>query len=970
MRPKQTCCIIHLLLLLVFPSCLFPLKGQENKNLKPALNQLLSKFGQQYASPRTIQVDSIVQEKRTLILYANEALEDIPFRLKNVSEMYTQLDSLCPGYARIILQTRGTAIEDLIPAYEKKGRPDKKKRYPIKETRSPLTHSLSHPYTIKRGLQNRHIALWQSHGMYYAQTPRRWEWQRARMFGTVEDLYPQSLVLPFLIPMLENAGANVLIPRERDTRQTEIIIDNDQSSENALYKEASGENAWTTAPTPGFANRKAIYTDGENPFRQGTFRQATTLKKGTESRIEWTPSIPETGEYAVYVSYHSLPNSAEQVFYTIRHAGGETTVAVNQTMGGGTWIYLGSFRFMEGMGEEGKVILTNRGDKAGKIVTADAVKIGGGMGNIARAPKESLFPVQPETSGYPRFTEAARYWLQWAGMPDSVYSETRFENDYRDDIFARGKWVNYLKGTGNIPIDMAFGFHTDAGSTPDDSIIGTLGIYMSKSDEGKYTNGQSREVARDLTDQIQSQIVSDIRQAYDPRWTRRGMWNQSYIEARLPDVPTMLLELLSHQNFADMRHGLDPAFRFLVSRAIYKGMLRHICFQNGQKAVIQPLPPRRLYTEFTGKNQVRIGWQATPDTLEPSARPTAYVVYTRRGDGGFDNGILVRGEEAVMPITPGTIYGYKVAAVNEGGISFPSEILSVYRPVGEEKGTVLIVNGFDRVRAPASFDNRADSTAGFRYTDDRGVPYLRDIAFIGDQYEFRRSAPWVTNDRNGFGDSYNHHAGEVIAGNSFDYPYIHGEAIARAGFAFVSCSRKSVEEGPVRMGDYPVVDWIAGKQRGPLFTSAVRDSIQAYLDRKGNLLMTGTYPLSDSRRSPEEQAFVTTAFKGKLASDHASREGRVSSCASPHPYFQGDYAFRMEPNTQSYSIESVDGLLPADPQAYTILRYAENNIGAGLVYEGAYRTCLLGFPLEALTTARERERLMAAILRFFQPEIH
>ena len=56
-----------------------------------------------------------------------------------------------------------------------------------------------------------------------AQTAHRWEWQRARMFGTVEDLFTQSFVLPYLTPMLENAGATILIPRERDTQIHEII---------------------------------------------------------------------------------------------------------------------------------------------------------------------------------------------------------------------------------------------------------------------------------------------------------------------------------------------------------------------------------------------------------------------------------------------------------------------------------------------------------------------------------------------------------------------------------------------------------------------------------------------------------------------------------------------------------------------------------------------------------------------------
>ena len=80
----------------------------------------------------------------------------------------------------------------------------------------------------------------------------------------------------------------------------------------------------------------------------------------------------------------------------------------------------------------------------------------GGMGNIARSPLESPYPIEAETSGYPRFTEAARYWLQWAGIPDSIYSKSAFRNDYQDDIYARPRWVNYLKEQTHIPIDMAF----------------------------------------------------------------------------------------------------------------------------------------------------------------------------------------------------------------------------------------------------------------------------------------------------------------------------------------------------------------------------------------------------------------------------------------------------------------------------------------------------------------------------------
>lgn len=944
----------------------FPAEGQDSESLKKQLDQKLNSFARQYVSSRTIKIDSILIQKKKVTLFANEALEDIPFREYNVSELYASIAPLFPNASKIVILTRDTDIESLIPEYDRKGRPNKKRLYSIKESKYPLTRSLSTPHEIKNGLQNRHIALWQSHGLYYAQTAHRWEWQRARMFGTVEDLFTQSFVLPYLTPMLENAGATILIPRERDTQIHEIIIDNDRSTPGSEYKELDGEKAWSDGEKAGFGHIQATYTNGENPFTQGTYRQTVTQRKGKESLIEWIPEIPESGNYAVYASYQSFPNSTEQALYTIHHAGGETTIAVNQTMGGGTWIYLGNFKFTAHEQAHERIVLTNQSNKSGKIITADAIKIGGGMGNIARSPLESPYPIEAETSGYPRFTEAARYWLQWAGIPDSIYSKSAFRNDYQDDIYARPQWVNYLKEQTHIPIDMAFAFHSDAGTTPDDSIIGTLGIYMSKSNDGIYTNRKSREIARDLTDMIQTQILSDVRKVYNPQWSRRGMWNQSYIEARIPDVPTMLLELLSHQNFADMRYGLDPRFRFLICRAIYKGMLRYICFQNKQEPIVQPLPPDRLYTELVETNKVRIGWKAVQDTLEESASPTAYILYSRKDSGGFDNGTLVKGEEIILPIETGIIHSYKVAAVNKGGISFPSEIVSVYRsPKGEKDKTVLIVNGFDRISGPASFESTADSLAGFLYAVDRGVPYLNDIAFIGDQFEFRRSATWNSNDNNGHGDSYNNYAGQVIAGNTFDYPFIHGQAMAETGYSFVSCSHKSLAEGVVKPDTYPIIDLILGKQRQPVITPVLQDTLRSYLAQGGNLLVSGTNLFSDSWGNAQDRTFVEEVLKGKLASRNASKEGIVNSCASPYGYINGRYTFRTRPNPICYSIESVDGVLPADKLAHTILRYPENNIGAGIVYERKYRTCSLGFPFEALQTPSERNRLMESILRFF-----
>ncbi|MFA5441285.1 MAG: hypothetical protein WC257_07460, partial [Bacteroidales bacterium] len=135
---------------------------------------------------------------------------------------------------------------------------------------TPLVTRENRPYNITHGLQNRHIALWHSHGLYYEQKLARWEWQRARLFQTVEDLYTMSYVLPFLTPMLENAGAIVMLPRERDTQINEVVVDNDDAESG--YSEQGGTYLWRTdeKDNRGFANKKEIYTCYDNPFRMGT----------------------------------------------------------------------------------------------------------------------------------------------------------------------------------------------------------------------------------------------------------------------------------------------------------------------------------------------------------------------------------------------------------------------------------------------------------------------------------------------------------------------------------------------------------------------------------------------------------------------------------------------------------------------------------------------------------------------------
>lgn len=944
----------------------------------------------------------INKKAKTITVKINETYSYLPINAELVaslkSKIQNTLDAKYDDY-KIAVIVGGDNINSLIPSAIKSQNITSKSHFI-----TPLD-TLSQ---FAKGLDGNIIAMWQSHGWYFEPKLNRWEWQRARIFQTVEDLYTQSYVIPFLIPMLENAGAYVMSPRERDINTTEVIVDNDADIAQAGYVEYNGANKWAKGDYSGFAYKRKEYQNNQNPFQEGTYREVKTTEKANKtSTAKWNADIPQSGEYAIYISYKSLPKSATDAIYTVNYVAESKKYKVNQTMGGGTWIYLGHFKLNEGVSKLPVVELSNFSHDNNAVVTADAVKIGGGYGNIARIVKGTSPNVkssekgnkqkieipdidyQYQTSSYPRFTEGARYWLQWAGVPDSIYSPSENINDYTDDYKCRGSWVNYLAGGSNvlpkrkglnIPVDLAFAFHTDAGTTLNDSIIGTLGIYYSDK-QSKYANGTPRIESRKLTDLIMTNIVSDIRKQYEPNWMRRGMWDKSYYEARVPEVPTMLLELLSHQNFADMKYGLDPNFRFTVSRAIYKGMLQFISERDGRDYMIQPLPVSNFAIKPMGNNRYALSWKETIDTLSNNATPSKYIVYERIADGEFKELGVTTATQYNVLVNDYDIHSYRIVAMNDGGKSFPSEVLAL-GIADKSRGEVLVVNGFTRVSAPDWFD--AGEIAGFYDTRDHGVPYGKDISYIGSQFEFRRNIPWMDDDAAGFGASRANYEQEVIAGNTFDYPYIHGDAIMKAGFSFVSTSADAVMNGDVIMADYRIADLILGKQKETIngrgaypnrykaFPEKLQTEITNFCNNGGRIFVSGSFVATDiwdkKDVNKNDIKFAENILGYKWRVGQASVTGEAYSVPTIYKEFKNtEYKFYNELNGDVYVVESPDSLYPADDMSgSTFMRYKENNLIAGIVTaKNKYKTCVIGFPFETIKNTNSRSILMAQILNFF-----
>ncbi len=967
--------------------CLFiatGLSAQSVTSIKRKLNTFFKAYeNPAYTSKEKAKVDKfyIRKSKREVEVAVTEPFLGQPFTNEVVSRIHQDIRPYLPAAYRkwnVVVSVNGYPIEQLVPA-SMLPTPDARRYWGNTEYKgNAWTFPVSRPFAISQGLQDRHLAVWASHGRYYDFRKEHWRWQRPVLFGTCEDILTPSIVTPFLIPMLENAGAVVFSPRERDTQVNEVIVDNDRPQVGGAYREDSGQKKWTDAGM-GFAHRREFYRDMQNPFNEGTARKVSAqVEPDMTSSITWTPNIPESGEYAVYVSYKTLPTSVPDAVYTIRHQGVSTAVRVNQRMGGGTWVYLGTFAFDKGQSLDGSVNLSNRSDHRGHI-TADAVRFGGGMGNIERG---DPFDEYQATSGLPRYLEGARYYMQWAGMPYRIYSTKESENDYADDINARSYGVNHVaRGsvympcdtlTGlNVPLELSVGLHTDAGLRDNMDIIGTLGVYTTQFTENRLATGVSRLASRDFADAMLAQIHKDL-SFHLGKWTRRSLYDRNYSESREPQIPSMILEMLSHQNYADMLVAHDPYCKFLLARAVYKTILRHSASMHQSKTcTVQPLPVRDVsaVANVHDKN-ITLSWTPQDDPLEETARPTSYIIYIKQNDRGWDNGTVVTDTRVNVNAIPGVLYRFRIAALNDGGSSMRSEEVCARVPYSKTAQSVLIVNGFERVAAAQAVNK--DTLRLFDMKQDPGVAYMKNTTIA---------------DLNGM----------PVAGNTFDYPALHAKDLlltdedytARRDLAVSSCMVSALPH--ITLNQYAMLDLILGAQRFDGYSHRTYQAFPQYLQQKltdytskgGNLLVSGAYVGEDLRTS-EQRDFAQHTLKYVYAGNVHTDSMRVTGMGT-------EFNLLSYLNADMYTTARVNALQPAQGAFATLLMNETNTtyttevtmvddttevivqiphttvrqMPGAVAYQGSdYRCITYGFPLEMIENKETRRAIINASYQF------
>ena len=505
---------------------------------------------------------------------------------------------------------------------------------PLPFVKAPPIAGLTLPYG---SLSGKRIAVSPGHGYYWHST-LGWTTQRGVIDGLIEDIHTAEISNQYLIPFLQNMGAEVVHTREHGEVNVDGAVDND-------------------AGAPGYVETGSWTTSGSSGWNGGGYRYVTAHNAIETATATWTIPVTKEGLYPVFVAFRAGSNRCTAATYRIAHSGGVSTAVVDQTLDNLTWSHLGNFWFTPAQGAV--ITLSNLSPAAG-VCIADTVRLGGGLGSIVRGGTTSL---------QARWRECARYWAQFAGAPSTVWDNTSGGQDSDDDVTTRPRFAEWRTADAFVSL------HTNAG--------GGAGT-----DTFIYSGGATAGSAA-LSNAVHTQIVSDLQTHWNPAWVDRGQQSANFGEVRLlSTMPGILVELAFHDTAGSLDHTSlhDPDFRYLAARAYARGVLRY--FQ--PLAPFPPEPPPALRVTQDGARGLRVAW-------DPAAGATSYTIEGSDDGKGFVQLASVTATNwSTGPLPHHSRKSFRVRAWNATGRSFPTEVLTAGTDhLGQAQ--VLLVQGFDRL---------------------------------------------------------------------------------------------------------------------------------------------------------------------------------------------------------------------------------------------------------------------------------
>jgi len=336
-----------------------------------------------------------------------------------------------------------------------------------------------------------------------------------------------------------------------------------------------------------------------------------------------------------------------------------------------------------------------------------------------------------------------------------------------------------------------------------------------------------------------------------------------------------------------------------------------------------PEPPAHLRVRNSGPGQVTIEWRPGPtDTTGLLGHAaTSYRVYTSTDGFGWGNAIDTSNASLTLSgLAPGQLIFARVTGVNAGGESFPTPVLAA-RVAGDGVAPVLIVHGFDRI-----------DRAGLIRQFDGAEGYNRRM----------------------FLDRI----------NRYDYIVQHAMGIT---LAFDSALHAAVTGGYVGLGNYTIVDWIAGEEQSPdvVLNPTDQSLLQAFLDGGGALLISGAEIGYDLVSRGVGSSFYTGTLRASYVNDDV---GTYNVVAVSGGVFEGFGAFSFDDGMHgTYDVDWPDVFTPTLLGGASPALVYNGGLGgaAALSYEnGCTRLVYMGFPFETIYPKTTRDALMSRAMAF------
>jgi len=764
------------------------------------------------------------------------------------------------------------------------------------------------PQTRVRGgaLSGKTVYLSPGHGFYRNSTLRRWATQRDNTNDVVEDLISAETLNQYLLPMLMGAGARVVPLREPDLNGRMVIVNNGDPE----YSETGATALFSSASVPGWGPPPSPMANNVRPFNLGGSRLMTAASSVTAS-ASWVPRIAVEGTYYVYVSYAAAPSRVPDAHFVVKHAGGESHFRIDQRRHGGTWVMLGRFHFKAGQSETTGAVQALNDSTAQGTVSLDAVRIGGGTGFIGDA---TVGPLDR-----PRYEECARYHTQFNGAPASVFNPSgtgTLASERNDDVSARSRFAAWDHESGEDAVYVAW--HTNAANG---TIRGTEGYVYGPNPVDGTLNFTGVEGSDVLANALLAELGRDLKAAVDPNWRMRLLRSANFGElnpTHNPETPAVLMEIAYHDSALDAAQLKEPDFRRVAARALLQGIIKYFATKDSKPVHLPPEPPTVVAVRNVAGG-VEVRWQPpATDSIDLGGHAaTGYRVYQSEDGMAWDEGTESAGTDLTINLPAGTTRYFRVAALNEGGESFPSDT------VGARVGTappVLIVNAFDRL--DASMDRPEDlSQFGL------GSPLRVLLETMNDGSSVRR----------------------------------HGAAVAKHEMAFDSATNEGVAAGLVSLASYRLVDWFTGRGGvgGAPPSRSEQDALRAFVTGGGHLLLSGSHVASRlAAGDTADQAFLADILRAAAGSGSSSLlvEGQ------PGGWLEFATGLQLDDGTRGgLAVGSPDVLTPATGGA-SVLRYTGSDLSAGISSAPGGEVLFLGVPLEGLVSPLRREYVVGTFL--------